>query len=98
MTVSELSAAGKSAIFIPSPNVTNNHQYKNAKVLADAGAALVYEESSLSDGFLSGKIEYLLSDAGERERLSMAEKIKRFSVKDANKLIFEDIIRLTKKK
>ena len=98
MTVSELSAAGKSAIFIPSPNVTNNHQYKNAKVLADAGAALVYEESSRSDGFLSGKIEHLLSDAGERERLSMAEKIKRFSVKDANKLIFEDIIRLTKKK
>lgn len=98
MTVSELAAAGKSAIFIPSPNVTNNHQFKNAKVLADAGAALVYEESSLSDGFLAAKTEYLLSGAGERERLSMGEKIKHFSVKDANKIIFEDIIRLTKRK
>ena len=39
MTISELANGGKCAVFIPSPNVTDNHQYKNAKVLVDAGAA-----------------------------------------------------------
>lgn len=98
MTVSELAAAGKSAIFIPSPNVTGNHQFKNAKVLADKGAALVYEESSLTEGFLASKIAYLLSEKGDAERLLMAEKIRDFAVKDANKLIFEDIMNLVSEK
>ncbi|MBQ8896673.1 MAG: hypothetical protein IJY88_07785, partial [Clostridia bacterium] len=43
MTVSELSMQKKVSIMIPSPNVTNNHQYKNAKVLADAEAAVLIE-------------------------------------------------------
>lgn len=54
MTVSEVSAAGKCAVFVPSPNVTNNHQYKNAKVLCDDGAAFVFEESELEGGAESG--------------------------------------------
>lgn len=98
MTVSELASSGKSAIFIPSPNVTNNHQFKNAKVLAEDGAALVYEENSLEEGFLAEKIGYLFSDVGCGERLSMGEKIKSFAVNDADKIIFEDILKLTAKK
>ena len=35
MTLAEIACMGKAAVIIPSPNVTNNHQYKNAKVLAD---------------------------------------------------------------
>lgn len=97
MTVSELAAAGKCAIFIPSPNVTNNHQFKNAKVLSDAGAALVYEESSLESGLLAGRIASILCDGGDAQRRLMAEKIKDFSVRDANKRIFEDIVKLTQK-
>lgn len=94
MTVSELATAGKSAVFIPSPNVTNNHQFKNAKALADEGAALVYEEDSLEDGFLAEKIEYLFSEEGTKERLSMAKRIKSFAVEDADRIIYDDILKL----
>ena len=96
MTVSEISRCGKCAVFIPSPNVTNNHQYKNAKVLSDDGAALLYEEQALSDGFESDLLR-LLSEEGDVERASMEERIGRFAVADANKRIFEDILKLTGK-
>ncbi len=98
MTVSELSMSGKCAVFIPSPNVTDNHQYKNAKVLADAGAALVFEEKELTDDRLEREVEKLLSSFGDPLRAEMSEKIKTFSVKDANKLIFNDIISIIESK
>ena len=94
MTVSELSRSGKCAVFIPSPNVTNNHQYKNAKVLADDGAALLFEEPAL-DGKFEQKLLHLLSSAGDAERSSMESAIVKFSVPDANKRIFEDVLKLT---
>lgn len=93
MTVSELSRCGKCALFIPSPNVTNNHQYKNAKVLYDDGAASLFEESQLGEGF-EEKLSHLLSEEGDAERASMEERIRRFAVSDANKRILEDVIKL----
>lgn len=47
IALSEITACGKPSILIPSPNVTNNHQYYNAKALADAGAAVMLEEKEL---------------------------------------------------
>ncbi len=49
MTISEVAMMRRPAIFIPSPNVTENHQYKNAAVLAEAGAAVIIEERELAD-------------------------------------------------
>lgn len=46
ITLSELEATGKPSILIPSPNVTENHQYHNAMVLAERGAAIVIEEKN----------------------------------------------------
>lgn len=94
MTVSELAMSGKAAIFIPSPNVTNNHQYKNAKVLADAEAAELIEECSLDSGALCGMVAKLLSPAGEEKRREMGKRISKFAVRDANKLIYKDILKL----
>ena len=96
MTVSEVSRSGKCAVFIPSPNVTNNHQYKNAKVLADDGAALIVEESGIEE--LENVLSRLLSPASDGERESMGKKIVKFSVPDANKRILEDILKLVSKK
>lgn len=62
MTVSEIAAMGKVAVFIPSPNVTDNHQYKNAKVLKDAGAAELIEEKDLSALVLSETVKKYLKD------------------------------------
>ena len=97
MTVSELSLSGKCAVFIPSPNVTNNHQYKNAKVLSDDGAALLFTESEI-DGKFESKLSYLLSSDGDAERANMEKQISKFAVPDANRRIFEDIIKLAGKK
>lgn len=98
MTVSELAITGKAAIFIPSPNVAENHQYKNAKVLADAGAAGLFEEKDLVDGAkpLIAEVEKLLSDEGEAVRAQMREKIRQFAVPESNKLIYNDLCELVK--
>lgn len=98
MTISELAATGKCSIFIPSPNVAENHQYKNAKVLSDAGAAALFEEKDLVDGAkpLIEEVEKLLSDGGEKLRAERSEKIRQFAVSDANKLIYNDLVKLAK--
>lgn len=98
MTISELAFTGKPAIFIPSPNVAENHQYKNAKVLYDAGAAGLFEEKDLADGAkpLIKEVEKLLSPEGEKIRTEMSENIRQFAIPDANKLIYNDLCKLVK--
>ena len=49
IAVSEIAACGRPSILIPSPNVTANHQYYNAKALADNGAAVLLEEKELKE-------------------------------------------------
>ena len=92
MTVSELAMMKKTSIMIPSPNVTNNHQYKNAKVIADMGGTVLLEEKELIGGRLKKEVEGLLADAERRK--SMGEAISHFADLDANKLIYEEILRL----
>ena len=100
MTVSELAITGKPAIFIPSPNVAENHQYKNAKVLADADAAGLFEEKELTDGAkpLVTEIEKLLCDEGDAIRAKWSENVRQFAVTDSNKLIYNELRRLAEKK
>lgn len=96
MTVSELAITGKASVFIPSPNVAENHQYKNAKVLADADAAGLFEEKDLADGAvpLIREVELLLSDEGEAIRKRWSENVRQFAVPDSNMLIYNDICKL----
>jgi len=96
MTVSELSMQKKVSVMIPSPNVTNNHQYKNAKVLADADAAVLIEEKELFDGRLEKEIRSLRTTDGRVEK--MRESISAFAVKDANKRILDEVFELINKK
>lgn len=62
ITLSEISAVGKPAILIPSPNVTNNHQEHNARTLEKAGAAVVLTENNLNGNILHNQINTLLKD------------------------------------
>ena len=89
MTLTELAAMKKSAILIPSPNVTDNHQYKNAKVLADAGAAILIEEKDLSAERITETVQKLYDDASLRGQLE--ENIQAFGNLDAGKRIFEEM-------
>lgn len=94
MTLTELAKMRKSAILIPSPNVANNHQYKNAKAFADAGAAVLLEESELDSQRIVSEIEKLYSDASLREK--MGDAIAKFAYDDVEERIYEEISKLVK--
>ncbi len=96
MTISELAMMGKASILIPSPNVVDNHQYMNAKVLADAGAACLLEEAALTPSLLAENIEHYLFRENERRRMEVL--VRDFADADANRRIFEEILKLTKSK
>lgn len=92
MTLSELALMRKAAVLIPSPNVANDHQYKNAKALGDAGAAVYARESEFANGGLQSRVQELIGDA--QKRRLMQEKITKFASSDANKKVLEEIEQL----
>ena len=72
MTLTELAMMGKPAILIPSPYVADNHQYKNAKVLADRGAAILLEESEITMEGLMEAARSILEDPTRYAQMSAA--------------------------
>lgn len=88
MTVAELAAAKLPAILVPSPNVTENHQHKNAQSLVDIGGAVLLEEKNL--GRLGDAIAEILSD--EARRTSMQESLMRCREKEAADQISASIL------
>ena len=91
-TISELCYLGKPVIMVPSPNVTNNHQEKNARVLEHAGGAKVLLEGEFDADSLLQEIRELLSD-GEKLQ-SMGDAMRTLSVRDATERITEMILEL----
>lgn len=73
-TISELTYLGKPAVIVPSPNVVNHHQEKNAKVLADAGAAEVLLEGQFDADELYETVSGLLSDPERMGRMFLASR------------------------
>jgi UDP-N-acetylglucosamine--N-acetylmuramyl-(pentapeptide) pyrophosphoryl-undecaprenol N-acetylglucosamine transferase len=71
-TLSELAAARRPAILVPLPNSTDDHQRKNAEVVARAGAAVVIEERELKTGALGDAVAALLSNPDRRREMSRA--------------------------
>lgn len=96
MTLSELALMRKAAVLIPSPNVANDHQYKNAKALGDAGAAVYARESEFAGGGLQLRVEMLLGDA--KKRADMRAKIAGFARADANDLVLAEVEKLLSSK
>lgn len=72
MTLGELCAVGRAAILIPFAAATNNHQYENAKVLADAGGAAVITEAELSAERLAAEIREIVTTPGRLEAMGRA--------------------------
>ncbi len=71
-TISEVTAIAKPSILVPSPNVTANHQEKNARVLERQGAAVVLLEPECSPKVLFDTLSALLNDRVRRETMSRA--------------------------
>ncbi len=95
MTLSEISASETVPILIPSPNVTANHQYKNAKIFTDSGAALMIEESELNERTLLDAVRYLESNTPVRER--MKKRLSTFKSSEIEKLILKALKEVKKK-
>ena len=69
-TCNEIAASGTPSILIPSPNVTNNHQERNARVLSDKDAAVTILEKDCSAEKIMEVIQELLQDPDRRENMS----------------------------
>ena len=92
-TVSELCAAGKAAIFVPSPNVAEDHQTHNAMALVRKDAALLVKDSEAEEKLMASAL-YLLKDT--RKRLSMQKNIAALALPDAALTIAQEAYKLVK--
>ncbi len=94
-SVSELCVVGKPVVFIPSPNVAEDHQTKNAKAIADEGSALLIKETDLEENF-DVEFSNLLGSKQKQEQLS--EHIKKLAKPNATQEIVNEIEKLIQTK
>lgn len=92
-SVSELCLVGKPVVFIPSPNVAEDHQTKNAQAIVDKNGAILIKENELDLQF-EAVFGALLNDKGKQESLS--ENSKALALPNATKQIVDEIMKLVK--
>ena len=91
--LAELAAAGRPAILVPFPAATDDHQRKNARVVADAGGAVVIDESELGGSRLPDVVDELLGDGSKLTAMRAA--MKRLAKPDAASRIVDRLLALT---
>jgi UDP-N-acetylglucosamine--N-acetylmuramyl-(pentapeptide) pyrophosphoryl-undecaprenol N-acetylglucosamine transferase len=93
-TISELCLVGKPVILIPSPNVAEDHQTKNAEALSKKDAALMITDNKAAKTLVDEAIK-LISDKERRNRFS--QNILKMADKDADLRIAEEVFKLAEK-
>jgi UDP-N-acetylglucosamine--N-acetylmuramyl-(pentapeptide) pyrophosphoryl-undecaprenol N-acetylglucosamine transferase len=88
-TLAELAALGRPALLVPLPSATDDHQRKNARVLAAGGAADVLDQDALAGVTLADAVEKLVADRPRRQAMSAA--MRGFARPDAAKRIVDRI-------
>lgn len=88
-TIAEISAIGKPAIFIPLPNVSNNHQTYNAKVLENINSAKIIKNDELTGEKLDNMINSMICDKVKLK--TMGENAKKISITDTEDRIYKEI-------
>ena len=94
-TLAELALMGKPCVLVPSPNVTNNHQEKNARVLENAGGAVVLVEAGLTSQKFTETVTELIEDDARLN--DMAEAMKLAAPADATERITDVVLGLAMK-
>lgn len=91
LAISELCIVAKACILIPSPNVAEDHQTKNAKVLSDAGAAILIADKDAKE-----KLGYVIFDLIQNKHScdEMSKNLKKLAIPDATKRIVNEIKKL----
>lgn len=92
-TISELCLVGKPVILVPSPNVAEDHQTRNAMALAEKDAAIVISDGT-AEKMLVGEAIKLVSDIQKKKTLS--ENIKKMAERDADIRIAREVLKLIK--
>ena len=92
-SISELSLLSKAAILVPSPNVAEDHQTKNALALVKKEAAIMIKDAEAKNTLIPKALE-IINDENQLKKLS--QNIKQFAHKDADELIAKEIISLIK--
>ncbi len=93
-SVSELCLVGKPVIFIPSPNVAEDHQTKNANAIVEKKGAILLKEYELDEKFQS-TFSNLISN--EKLQNELGTQIKKLAKPNATKEIVNEIIKLIKR-
>ena len=91
-TIAEITAIGLPAILVPSPYVTHNHQYMNAKELEDLGACTIVTEEEFEKDKLIKEIDKLLNNDDKYSK--MKEASKKLGVVDSATRIYAEIRKL----
>lgn len=89
MTITEISNLGKPSILVPLPNVSQNHQLYNAKVLEDIGASKIILNDELKKEKLNSEIMKIINNPELRHK--MEEKALSKSVKNVQEKIYKEI-------
>ena len=92
ITITEICKIGKPAIFIPLPNVSQNHQEKNARVLQKIGAAYIILNNEITNEKLSDTINTIIRD--KKKIKEMGEKANSISINNVEDRIYEEIKKL----
>ena len=95
MTITEISNLGKPSILIPLPNVSQDHQLYNAKVLENAGAAKIILNNELNKNNLEDEIERIIKNPQLMHE--MEEKAFSKSVTDVQEKIYKEIKKIVRK-
>jgi UDP-N-acetylglucosamine--N-acetylmuramyl-(pentapeptide) pyrophosphoryl-undecaprenol N-acetylglucosamine transferase len=93
ISVSELCIVGKPVIFIPSPNVAEDHQTKNAKAVADKNAAILIREKDLESDFKNQFTELI---SNEEKRKELSKNIEALALINATNDIVNEVEKLLK--
>lgn len=94
-SISELELLGKPCILVPSPNVAEDHQTKNARALSDVGAAVLIPDAEARTELIPG-IERLLNDVPAREKMSAT--IRRLAREHSDELIVDEVQKILESK
>ena len=92
LSISELCLAAKPAVLVPSPNVAEDHQTKNAMALVNQGAAVLVRDREAANGQLVPEAVKLLKDESKQNELS--RNIRQLAKPNAALQIAEEIIKL----
>jgi len=93
LSVSELSIAGKPTLFVPSPNVAEDHQTKNAKAMVDQGAAILVKDADAREMLIESALELLKNTDRQAE---LSTNIKALAKPNAAEEIVDEIVELIK--